>query len=103
MRGREELEMPEANAITTCGLVLHLGAEPELEGLVALALQAMGGCEVGRASGPWLPVAVETTDAPATQRAIEAIPGVERCEVVFIGSESGLASPAPHSPYYCHE
>jgi hypothetical protein len=91
MRGNAELETPDAGVVTTCGLVLHLSEGPGLLESVRLALQAVGGCEAGEANGRWLPVAVETADPLSLQAQLEAIPGVERCEVVFIGSEDGLA------------
>lgn len=99
MRGKAELETPEAEVTTTCGLVLHLGAEPGLLESILRALERIAGCEAGRANGRWLPVAVESTNPPAVQKQIEAIPGVERCEVVFIGSENGLAPLAPSTKH----
>jgi hypothetical protein len=97
MRGKAEMETPEAGILTTCGLALHLAPTPQALESVKLALETIASCEAGEPRGRWLPVAAETHHPRDFHRKLEAIPGVERCEVVFIGSENGLA-PLPPQP-----
>lgn len=48
--------------------------------------------EVGERTGRWLPVAVVARDMRAAHDWVEALPGVDRCEVVFVGGDDVLPS-----------
>lgn len=99
--------MPGAGAaaalLATCGLVVVLSGDAAARGQALAALVADPRCEPGVPADHWLPLAIEAEDPLAVQRWIESLPGVERCEVVFIGAADGLAPLPPKSTLPSHE
>jgi hypothetical protein len=86
-----------AATLATCGLVVVLSADAAERERALAALAADPRCEPGVPQEHWLPLAIEAEDPMVVQRWIETLPGVERCEVVFIGAADGLA-PLPPKP-----
>ncbi len=77
----------EANFTTEPGLsslIITLSKLPELRAAGLLQLSRNPGLDLGLAQEHWLPAVLTSDDPYGAFRAIEAVPGVELVEVVFV-------------------
>jgi hypothetical protein len=93
-------------ALSHSSLVLSLAAAPDRCAAALAALQGRPDLELGTPSGRWVPAVLSSPDPLGACREIEALPGVEYLEVVFVSlaearpaHPSGASGPTPES---CH-
>lgn len=74
----------EASEPVLSSLIITLTHLPELQTRALAILSGRTDLELGVLGGHWLPAALTSTDPQNAFRELEAIPGVEFVEVVFV-------------------
>lgn len=83
------------------GLVLTLSADPALAAAATAALDARPEITPGAARERWLPVALDAnddTESRALHDWLQALPGVEFVDVVYVNFETDSVAPAAAEP-----
>ena len=73
-------------------LILTLTELPELRASALRELARMPSLQLGEFRSPWLPAVLTSADPYGAFRDLEAIPGVELVEVVFVELPSATAA-----------
>ena len=73
---------PSAPSVSS--LVLTLCADPTTRAQALDALRARTDVELGPASGAWIPAVLESNDPRGAIEALQALPGIEFVDVVFV-------------------
>jgi len=83
---------------TVSGLLITMSEDSSLRQETLEALQHHPCLTVGEPNQRWVPVALEHEDARPVHRWIEALPGVDLVDVVFVGlpTEPDGNQPAPN-------
>ncbi len=74
----------EASEPVLSSLIITLTHLPELQARALAILSERADLELGVLGGHWLPAALASTDPQHAFRELEAIPGVDLVEVVFV-------------------
>ncbi|MCS6278074.1 MAG: hypothetical protein H2171_12215 [Opitutus sp.] len=78
------MDATETPAPGLSSLIITLSGLPELRVSALRQLSQYAALELGELRGPWLPAVLSAEDAYGAFRDLEAIPGVELVEVVFV-------------------
>jgi hypothetical protein len=78
------MDATETPAPGLSSLIITLSGLPELRVSALRQLSQYAALELGELRGPWLPAVLAADDAYGAFRDLEAIPGVELVEVVFV-------------------
>lgn len=79
----------------TNGLLLTLSASPAEADRVRTHLSNHAGVSLGPAQSRWQPLAVETVDVRTAHEFhewLEALPGVERIDVIYVGFDEPISN-----------